>query len=65
MSRRQWADDSTRCLKFNGNASVTLSFKGNLFDLMPEERNLIADLTAVIQKYEEEKHGPVPCQATA
>jgi hypothetical protein len=54
MSRtRSWADDSSIAIKLSGGGSVTLAFRGNLFDLTPGERNLIADLTNVIQKYKD------------
>jgi hypothetical protein len=54
MSRRRvWGDDSTVRLGLSGGATVTLSFKGNLFDLAPAERRLISDLTATIQIYKD------------
>jgi hypothetical protein len=49
--RRQWGEDSSIAIKLSGGASVSLTFKGNLFDLMPAERELIANLSSVIQKY--------------
>jgi hypothetical protein len=52
VSRRQWGNDATVSVKLSANAVLTLAFKGNLFDLSPAERELINDLTAVIQKYE-------------
>ncbi len=57
MSRRQWGEDSTRCVKLAGNGSVTLTFKGNLFELTQDERNLIARLTDALQQHEEKKNG--------
>jgi hypothetical protein len=51
MSRRRWASDSEVAVKLSAGASVTLTFKGNLFDLSPDERRLISDLTTVIQRH--------------
>ena len=51
--RRQWGDDSTVCLKLSAGASLSLSFRGNLFDLSPEERELIASLSSVIQRFKD------------
>lgn len=51
-NRRLWNDDSTACVKLSSNASLTLTFKGNLFDLTPDERRLLSALTDVIQKHE-------------
>jgi hypothetical protein len=56
--RRQWADDSTVLLRLSDGASVTLSFRGNLFDLQPGERKLISDLTDLIQKYQDSAATP-------
>ena len=50
-SRRLWGEDSTVCIDLSEGASVTMQFKGNLFDLTAEERLLIANLTNVIQLY--------------
>lgn len=50
-SRRQWGEDSTVRIELSGGASVTLTFKGNLFDLKPEERELMASLSGVVQKF--------------
>jgi hypothetical protein len=52
MSRRQWGDDSTVNLKLSAGSSITVVFKGNLFDLTAAERQLITDLSAVVQQYE-------------
>jgi hypothetical protein len=52
--RRQWGEDSTVCIKLSEGASVTLTFKGNLFDLTKEERGLVADLSNIIQKYRDD-----------
>ena len=51
--RKQWGDDSTVCVKLSASASVTLTFKGNVFDLAPEEVRLISALTDVMQKHQE------------
>jgi hypothetical protein len=52
MSRtRSWADDSSISIKLSGGASVVLTFKGNFFDLTTGERDLIANLSNIIQKY--------------
>lgn len=50
-SRRQWGEDSTVRLELSAGASMTLTFKGNLFDLSHDERELIADLSNTIQKF--------------
>lgn len=52
MSRRQWGDDSQVNLKLSAGSSITVVFKGNLFDLTAAERQLITDLSAVVQQYE-------------
>lgn len=51
--RRQWGEDSTVCMKLSAGASLTLAFKGNLFDLTTAERELVADLSNIIQKYKD------------
>jgi hypothetical protein len=51
--RRQWGEDSTVCLKLSAGASISLRFKGNLFDLTREERELISSLTDVIRIYKD------------
>lgn len=48
---RQWGDDSSTQIKFSGGGSVSLIFKGNLFDLLPHERILITELSDVIQRF--------------
>jgi hypothetical protein len=56
MSRkRQWGEDSTIRIDLAAGASVTLSFKGNLFDLTADERRLVSDLSLTVQKYKEGK----------
>jgi hypothetical protein len=58
MSRkRQWGEDSTIRIDLAAGASVTLSFKGNLFSLKPDERRLVSDLSLTVQKYEEARNG--------
>jgi hypothetical protein len=52
MGRRQWGDDSTVCVKLSGNATVSLIFKGNLFDLAPAERELVGALADIIQRHQ-------------
>jgi hypothetical protein len=52
MSRRQWGDDSTVNLKLSAGSSITVVFKGNLFELTAAERHLITELSAVVQRYE-------------
>lgn len=53
MSRRRaWAEDSTTEIELTGGASFTLSFKGNLFDLTHEERELIASISSIAQQYQ-------------
>ena len=51
---RQWGEDSTIRVNLSAGASVTLSFKGNLFDLSPEERTLVSDLSLTVQKYQKD-----------
>jgi hypothetical protein len=51
--RRQWGEDSTVALKLSEGASLSLTFKGNLFDLTQEERELIASLSSVIQRFKD------------
>ena len=53
--RRQWGEDSTIRIELSAGASVTLTFKGNLFDLTATERSLINDLSSVLQKYKDAK----------
>lgn len=49
--RRQWGEDSTVRIDLSSGGSVTLTFKGNLFDLQTDERQLISDLSETIQRY--------------
>ena len=53
--RRQWGEDSTVSLKLSAGATVELSFKGNLFDLTPDERRLVSDLSNIVQTYQNGK----------
>ncbi|HZF24046.1 MAG TPA: hypothetical protein VE030_11350 [Burkholderiales bacterium] len=56
MSRkRQWGEDSTTKIDLSGGASITVSFLGNLFTLEPAERQLMSDLSAVLQSYQDSK----------
>jgi hypothetical protein len=48
---KQWADDSSTQIKFARGGSLTLTFHGNLFDLLVHERQLITELSGVIQGY--------------
>lgn len=48
---KAWADDSTTQIKFAGGGSLTIAFKGNLFDLLPHERILTTELSDLIQKF--------------
>lgn len=50
-SRRQWGEDSTVRVELSQGASVTLSYKGNLFDLTQRERELITALSTVVQNF--------------
>lgn len=54
---RQWADDSAVQIKFANGGSLSLIFKGNLFELEPKERALIADLSITVQRF---NHAPEP-----
>lgn len=57
-SRRLWGEDSTVKVALADGGSLTLQFKGNLFDLGPDERRLVSDLSATIQRYQEaQKNG--------
>ena len=49
---KSWGDDSTTQIKFAAGGSLTLVFKGNLFDLTPEERQLITDLSITVQRFQ-------------
>lgn len=51
--RRQWGEDSTVNIKLSAGGSVALTFKGNLFDVTPEERALIAQLSDVVHKFKD------------
>ena len=42
---KSWADDSTTQIKFAGGGSLSIAFRGNLFDLLPNERALITTLS--------------------
>ena len=55
--RRQWVADSTVAIKFSGGASVAMSFKGNFFDLTADERQLISELTSIVQIYKDASDG--------
>jgi hypothetical protein len=56
--RRQWGEDSTVSIDLSSGGSVSLSFKGNLFDLSADERKLISDLSAIIQQYRDAEQEP-------
>jgi hypothetical protein len=56
--RRQWGEDSTVTIDLSSGGSVTLTFKGNLFDLTADERRLISDLSSIIQKYRDAEIEP-------
>lgn len=51
--RRQWGEDSTVRIDLSSGGSITLTFKGNLFDMSADERQLITDLSNIIQKYQD------------
>lgn len=57
ITRRQWGEDSTVRQELSAGASVTLSFKGNLFELTAAEQALMTDLTNTFQKYRLEANG--------
>ena len=48
---KTWADDSTKQVKFAGGGSLTIAYKGNMFDLLLNEQALITKLTDVIQNF--------------
>lgn len=56
--RRQWGEDSTASIELSSGGSLNLTFKGNLFDLSPDERKLISDLSAIIQKHRDSEIEP-------
>jgi hypothetical protein len=60
-TRRQWGEDSTVRVELTAGASITLAFKGNLFDLSAAERTLIADLSNTLQRFgaDAKEKGPV------
>ena len=49
--RRQWGEDSTVSIDLSSGGSITLAFRGNLFDLRADERQLISDLSETIQRF--------------
>jgi hypothetical protein len=49
--RRQWGEDSTVTIDLSSGGSITLSFKGNMFEMSEDEQKLITDLTAMIRQY--------------
>ena len=51
---RQWSDDNTVSITLMSGGSVTLMFKGNVFDLTEDERRLVGDLTTTIKRYRED-----------
>ena len=57
-TRRQGRDDSTVVLELTA-CTVTVVFHGNLFNLTPDERRLVSDLSTTIQNYTDKKTGPV------
>ena len=48
--RRQYNEDSVS-IRLSSGGSVTLSFKGTLFELTDDEQGLVRDLTLTIQRY--------------
>jgi hypothetical protein len=53
MARRRTADESSATLKLTGGAMLTLTFRGNLFDMTPDEQKLIGDLSGIIRTHAE------------
>lgn len=60
---RQWSDDSSMEIKFASGSSVSVNFKGNLFFLLPQEQQLIADLTSLVRQYNDARE-PEPLVET-
>ena len=59
MSRRkQFSEDASVRLDLSSGGSLNLSFKGNLFDLTEGERNLIARVSELIQRYRDAETVP-------
>jgi hypothetical protein len=56
--RRQSGEDAVVVIKLSAGASVSLTFRGNLFDLTREERELIGNLSAVIQIFRDATDRP-------
>lgn len=56
--RQEWAGDSTVSVDLSSGGSITLQFKGNLFDLSDDEHKLVGDLRAIIQQYREREIEP-------
>lgn len=61
--RRRWGDDSSVTVKLSKGASVQLVFRGSLFDLAETERQLLGDLTEVIQRHGRLQQGDANSEA--
>jgi hypothetical protein len=60
MSRRkQFSEDSTVHLDLSSGGSLSLSFKGNLWELTEDERNLIAKVSDLVQRYKDAEAPPL------
>lgn len=60
MSRRKWGEDSTVNLKLSNGSSITVVFRGNLFDLSLSERKLVDGISELVQTYARDTKEPVP-----
>lgn len=63
--RRQRGEGSTLRLDLSAGASLALIFKGSLFDLTQEERELIATISSAIQRYKDAEAPPLEQGAQA
>lgn len=50
MSRRPMSEDSAS-IKLSAGGSITLTHRGSLFDLSADERRLLNDLSAILQRH--------------
>lgn len=49
--RRRLVENSAVCIDFAEGGSVSLAFKGNMFDLTPDEQTLIAAITTLVKTF--------------
>jgi len=56
MSRRQQNEDAVT-IKLSSGGAVSLTLRGSFFDLTPDERRLMNDLSVTIERYREAGNG--------